>query len=671
MKTGDDTPFLDRLRSEVSDRVAALGRSPLRSGSLQLDYLGSIGADASILSEWSTGVSLDASPAVPRRRRNHPSLSPHAQWAEIEWDRLEALGKIEFFPGSSRPERLNVSPCALILKEKPGVSAGTVSWKARLIMDLARGQVNDRLPALGVNYGSLDLAASRIRPGDYLYVIDLADAFFNWPVDEHSSWELGFYSPRRAAFGKYNFLPFGLSTSPGLHDRYCKEILRLLAAETGIILTDFVDDFIGRAPSRARAESDMARAVHFFLDCGLPVSCKASGIRAPPQDQLWVGWGFHTVSDTITAPSDKVLRLSTLISSSLQSLRAGLLSAKELSKVAGLASHVAEVLVQGRARLVSAWRALGAAGVYGLWSLNPHANPLIVENSDLEKDFLYWVAALRTPPSRALHPMGGKFSEWGHKSPAFANWPDLAAAGDIRVIETDAAGQGQLAAHATWSGELVAGPWPTHLAQSSINVKELWVAKTAIERFASSVRGWRVLFRIDNSTAVHYVNVRFGASQHLAALAADLELAERAALCWCAAAHIQGTRNVIADLASRQPAFPAAWAGDRFARAMLRKPIFLALEKRLGWEFSVDLFADREGHTALARRWFHPEASGFEASLDGETVWCHPPPSLLTAVFKWVDGHLSTPGHRVKIAILAPLDPKAPWFHPRVLSKYS
>ena len=169
---------------------------------------------------------------------------------------------------------------------------------------------------------------------------------------------------------------------------------------------------------------------------------------------------------------------------------------------------------------------------------------------------------------------------------------------------------------------------------------------------------------------MHYVNVRFGAAQHLTALATKLEIAERHALCWCAAAHIQGVRNVIADLGSRLASFPASWAGDRFANAMLRKPLFLAVARRLGWNFTVDLFADREGRTALAPRWYSAESSGFEAPLDGETVWCHPPPSLLASVFKWVDSPLATSARRVKVAILAPLDEKAPWFHPRVLSKY-
>ena len=202
MDPSSGADFLDRLRGVVSARVAALPRSDSRSGALNLNYLRSLGADASLLSDWENGVSLEATPASPRRRRNHPSLAAHALWAESEWNRLESLGKLEFFRGPSRPELLNVNPCALILKEKPGASPGTQAWKARLIMDLARGQVNDRLPTVGVRYGSLELAASRVLPGDFLCVIDLADAFFNWPVDELSSWELGFFSPHRSAFGK-------------------------------------------------------------------------------------------------------------------------------------------------------------------------------------------------------------------------------------------------------------------------------------------------------------------------------------------------------------------------------------------------------------------------------------------------------------------------------------
>ena len=106
----------------------------------------------------------------------------HDEWAEREWQRLEALGKIQFFPNFERPSSLNVNPCALILKERSGSPEHASVWeryKARLIMDRRRGRVKERLPSVEVHYGTVDLAVSQMHVGNLLFVIDVVDCFFN------------------------------------------------------------------------------------------------------------------------------------------------------------------------------------------------------------------------------------------------------------------------------------------------------------------------------------------------------------------------------------------------------------------------------------------------------------------------------------------------------------
>ena len=88
---------------------------------LDIDELADLGADNEFLTWWEFSRSLDAPFAPPRFHKNHPSLLAHAPWADKEWERLERLGKVEFFPpGDPQPPQLNVNPCALLLKERPG-----------------------------------------------------------------------------------------------------------------------------------------------------------------------------------------------------------------------------------------------------------------------------------------------------------------------------------------------------------------------------------------------------------------------------------------------------------------------------------------------------------------------------------------------------------------------
>ena len=174
---------------------------------------------------------------------------------------------------------------------------------------------------------------------------------------------------------------------------------------------------------------------------------------------------------------------------------------------------------------------------------------------------------------------------------------------------------------------------------------------------------------MDNATTVHYVNIRFGRQPHLAALVGRLEKAERRALCWATACHIKGVENVVADLGSRQPSFPEVWAGDRFAHAVAKKSVVLGAQSRLRTVFEMDLFCDREGREAVAPSWRSPENSAFEAEIHGKVVWCHPPPSLLHATFKWLELRFKGP-ERFMVAVLAPEDKQAPWFRAKTLQNY-
>ena len=98
---------------------------------------------------------------------------------------LEELGKVSFFPsGAPQPLSLNVNPCGLLLKERAGSlpdASEQERWKARLILDLRKGRVKKRVPHVGVSYGTVDMAVSRMHKGDIcLIVVDLQNCFFNW-----------------------------------------------------------------------------------------------------------------------------------------------------------------------------------------------------------------------------------------------------------------------------------------------------------------------------------------------------------------------------------------------------------------------------------------------------------------------------------------------------------
>ena len=672
---------MDALREHVIRRNASLECWDGVPGlTLRFDFLAEAGANPELLHQWRHGRVLEPSARPAKRARNHPSVAAQAEWAEREWARLEAAGKIEFFPaGAPKPPELNVNPCGLILKEREGAGEDEpdeVRLKPRLIVDLRRGCVNQSLPDVGVHYGTLDQAVSRLAEGSWMFVLDLQDCFFNWRIDPADSMLLGFYSPSRNQFGKYNFLPFGLKPAPGINDASVKEILRLLKRRRQIDLLDFVDDLLGSAASEIEAWGQMAAAVDFLLDCGLPVSSKPSGIRQPATSQTWIGWIFDTRNALVTVSQSKCDKCCQACAAVLEADSSRSLLSRQLASAAGRASHLAELWPQARRRLHPVWSDLNAAGVYAAWQSSSSADPPVRLSEQSRAAFQWILAAFARPPARLLFCGGGSLSSWGPKSQDFQNWENLASQGAIRVIATDASKTHGWSYHVCSDDRVVSGEWPADFADAErhphagdINYKELWVACECLRRERSVVRGWRVLFRMDHTPAIHYVNFRYGRIPHLESLSARLESAERAACCWALAVHLPGRLNVIADAGSRDSSFGARWAADAFKDATLRPALFREVEGRCGVAFTIDLFAHRSGSNSLAPQWRCPEMSAFECDLSGHVAWAHPPRALARECLAHFN-RLIKADPALRIVLLLPEDPGAPWFRSALLAPW-
>jgi hypothetical protein len=348
---------LENLRSLIRQTNDTMGWwQGVRGLTLRFDFLKQCGAAPEFLQTWRNGISLGAAAAPPANIPNHPSVAQHSSWATAEWSRLEALGKVRFF--SSKPPTLHVNPCALLLKPREGVDASAAEqerFKARLILDLRRGRVNERMPQVSVSYGTVDHAVSMLQSGSFMFVIDLQDCFFNWRVSTADANLLGFLCPARQLYGRYEYLPFGLAPAPGLNDCSMEELLRLLGITAGAHLLDFVDDMFGEGSTEEEAWMRLEKSVQCFLSAGVPVSGKPTGVRPPSTRQRWIGWVFDSVEMVVTVEQDKCDKVCLSIAQTLSADDARTLRAKDLATTAGLASHLGEIYPQARRRLHPIW----------------------------------------------------------------------------------------------------------------------------------------------------------------------------------------------------------------------------------------------------------------------------------------------------------------------------
>ena len=167
--------------------------------------------------------------------------------------------------------------------------------------------------------------------------------------------------------------------------------------------------------------------------------------------------------------------------------------------------------------------------------------------------------------------------------------------------------------HPCRAGELIAA-WSHQEATLHINCLELLAATLAVQSFTKHKCKISVLLRIDNTTAVAYINHMGGTvSKELFNLTKNLWM-------WClernihiTAQHLTGTQNIVADVESRSQIDRTDWK--------LNPSIFCKIQRIFG-PLEVDLFATRL--SSQCQRYFSwqpdPSAEATDAFL---LVWTH------------------------------------------------
>jgi len=288
-----DHQWLEEIKSEILTEVEMWPPGT----QLKFNFLKSIDADPNLMEKWILGWPLDPDDRTSQEMKNHRSLDENSDRVHKEYVRLRKKGKVTLFPkGQRKPDRLHVSPCAAVITEKT-IDTKNRSWedipieektKLRIVLDLLRGRVNERLTAMEVDFTCSERAAKLMSKDCWIWTIDLTDAFLNWKVKEEGTWLLGFYSPGNDQYGKHEYAMIGLSNAPAINERRTNGIMRLCEKQERIQTETFVDDIIGAAATWQLAWLEFRQVIRFLLRCGIPISTTMSGRRPPRQIQVWI-----------------------------------------------------------------------------------------------------------------------------------------------------------------------------------------------------------------------------------------------------------------------------------------------------------------------------------------------------------------------------------------------
>ena len=386
-----------------------------------------------------------------------------------------------------------------------------------------------------------------MQKGDWLVKLDLKDAYLSVPI--HPAHQKFLKFQWQGSTWQFQSLPFGLSSAPYVFTKLMKSVVATLR-KLGIRLVLYLDDMLVMASSKEEAKRHLATIMQLLLSLGFIINLKKS-VLSPVQELEFLGFILNSNKMIISLPSHK---LHALRKSARKMMNQRETTIQEIAQILGMmvAAHPAILPAPLHYRQLKITKSTAIRDGRS-YDFKTHVD------SNMKSDLDWWIHHASSHNGRCL-----QITQW-----------DL-------MIESDASRSGW---GASCEGRNTGGPWTSHETTYHINYLELLAAFLALKSFASHQKSITILLRLDNVTAIAFLNKMGGThSRSLSTLALEIWN-------WCIerkitvhAEHLPGRFNVRADWESRHTTDSTDW--------MLHREIFLQLQAKLG-PFTIDLFASR------------------------------------------------------------------------------
>ena len=410
------------------------------------------------------------------------------------------------------------------------------------------------------------IASKLITENAFMARIDLKDAYHLIPMHEDSRKYLRFYFQDQL----YEFvaLPFGLSTAPYIFTKIVKPVLHFLRAK-GLSSVVYLDDFLCISDSFEKSLYNLQTTKTLLESLGFIIN-ELKSDTVPKMCCQFLGFIFNSKHMTIALPESKQFKILNLIIS---------LKDRKTCKIRFFAHFIGN--------LIASCPTLKYSWLYTKRFEREKTMALIVNDGDYESimylseelqvDFTWWESHI-LKSSNSIKP------------PVY-----------VKEIFTDASLTGW---GAYCDGEHVHGLWSLEERARHINYLELLATFLALRIFCIDLRDCDVLLRIDNTTAISYVN-RMGGTKYL-----YLHSLSKLIWQWCEqrniwifASYIPSKENVEADHGSRLNNIDTEWEISDYA--------FSRIIKSFG-KPQIDLFASRINKKCdLFCSWFKDPESTF------------------------------------------------------------
>ena len=389
----------------------------------------------------------------------------------------------------------------------------------------------------------LTMLRDLLRPGDWMASIDLKDTYLSVAIWEGHRKYLRFMW--NSTIYEFQCLPFGLCSAPRVFTKLLKPVLAQLH-HLGVRLVMYMDDMLMMAQRKDNLVEQLCQITSLLQTLGFIVNQEKSQLTLS-QKIHYLGFVIDPADMKIRLTAEKVTQIAILCREAQQKQT---LVAQELAHLIGKMTATLPAIYQAP-----------------LWyrELQCLKNQAIQESLSFDQPVL-------------LNPEAQLELQWWSTRLAQANGKSVLTQEPDLVVETDASLQGW---GAICKGIRTGGPWLQTEREHHINYLELLAATLAVKTFTKGQKDIHIHLRMDNQTAVFYVNHMGGTrSETLSRLAIQLwQWWRNLSL---SAEYLPGVDNCIADQESRAIQSSAEW--------YLKREVFQQVMTVLG-ECSADLFA--------------------------------------------------------------------------------
>lgn len=347
----------------------------------------------------------------------------------------------------------------------------------------------------------------------YLTSLDLKDAYFLVKINQKDRKFLRFIFNNKIF--EFNCLPFGLSLAPYIFTKINKPVLQHLR-ENQILCVGYLDDLLIISPSKITSQKDTEKAIIILKSLGFIINWQKCSLT-PSKSCKFLGFIFNSENMTMSLPQEKSISIINNIKNILN---------KRSFKIRELAELIGK-LVAASPAVKYGWLYTKMLERDKYLALKIHKNFEKSMSLSMQSinDLKWWLENLKTSHNQ--------LSNYSYDYEIFT---DSSKTGWGAVC-------GSTRTHGFWHHEE---------REKHINWLELAAALYGIKSFTKNVTNSNILLRVDNTTAIAYINRMGGIKyKNLNQITRELWQYCESKNLWVFASYINTNDNTEADKESR------------------------------------------------------------------------------------------------------------------------